>query len=445
MNPPSQAVIFCGGRGERLRPLTDNLPKPMAQVLGRPFLDYLIEQLSDAGIKRVLLLTGYLGHQIADHFGRGEKSGVDIEYGHGPAEWETGRRLAEARGLLDERFVLMYGDNLAPFVLDRVWESHVAAAGEPALTLTVARKEKGNMKVPPVPSPPEGRVPPVGAPAALVYDPTRTQAGLTHVEIGYMIAQRDPIMALDPARGSFSLTIQALAESGRLSAFDPGCSYRSISDLGRLRETEEFLRPRKLILIDRDGVLNRKAPRAQYVSRKEDFHWIEDNLAGVEALAREGFEFIILSNQAGIGRGVITRQAVDELHAWMTAELAARGVRIRDVLLCPHHWEDRCTCRKPEPGLFFEASEKHRFWLGRTIYIGDDPRDALAAHNAACPCLLVGEDSDVHDWPGRRQGQTLPAHERARNLADAVPWIVRQFKSWEEQHEGTKTRSNTKL
>jgi D-glycero-D-manno-heptose 1,7-bisphosphate phosphatase len=419
MSPPTQAVIFCGGRGERLRPLTDNLPKPMAPVLGRPFLEYLIEQLSDAGITRVLLLTGYLGHQIADHFGRGEKFGVDIQYGHGPAEWETGRRLAEARGLLDERFVLMYGDNLAPFVLDRLWERHVQG-GSPPLTLTVAAKVKGNIRP--------------GAP--LVYDPTRTQSGLTHVEIGYMIAERDPILALDPARGSFSLTIQALSESGRLNAFDPGCSYRSISDLGRLRETEEFLQPRKLILIDRDGVLNRKAPRAQYVARREGFHWIDDNLAGVQALARQGFEFIILSNQAGIGRGVITRQAVDELHAWMTAELAARGVRIREVLLCPHHWEDNCTCRKPRPGLFFEASEKHRLWLGRTIYVGDDPRDVLAAHNAACPCLLVGEQLEVQDWPGRRAGQTLPAHERASSLADAVPSIVERFRRWEDSGAG---------
>ena len=71
----SQAVILCGGRGERLRPLTDEMPKPMVLVNGRPFLQYLLEQLAENGINRFVLLTGYLGEKIVEYFGDGSSWG----------------------------------------------------------------------------------------------------------------------------------------------------------------------------------------------------------------------------------------------------------------------------------------------------------------------------------------------------------------------------------
>ena len=64
LNLPQQAVILCGGLGTRLRPLTENMPKPMAPVNGKPFLHYLIEQVRDQGIRRILLLTGYRSEMI---------------------------------------------------------------------------------------------------------------------------------------------------------------------------------------------------------------------------------------------------------------------------------------------------------------------------------------------------------------------------------------------
>ena len=71
MIKPSQAVVFCGGLGSRLRPLTDNLPKPMAPILDKPFLEYLLQQLAAQGIKRFVLLVGYLSEIIQDYFGMG--------------------------------------------------------------------------------------------------------------------------------------------------------------------------------------------------------------------------------------------------------------------------------------------------------------------------------------------------------------------------------------
>ena len=125
MDQPTQAAVFCGGIGTRLRPLTDTLPKPMAPVHdGKPFLHFLLDQLSEQGIRRFVLMTGYLADVISDYFGDGSQWGWDITYSRGPVEWDTGRRLWEARALLDERFLLLYSDNFAQFSLQSAFALH---------------------------------------------------------------------------------------------------------------------------------------------------------------------------------------------------------------------------------------------------------------------------------------------------------------------------------
>ena len=115
-----QAVILCGGLGTRLKPLTDNLPKPMVLVNGKPYLYYLLQQLADQGITEFLLLTGYLGDQISDYFGDGRLWNWNISYSAGPTEWDTGRRIWEARKLFDPQFLLLYSDNFAQLRLSKL-------------------------------------------------------------------------------------------------------------------------------------------------------------------------------------------------------------------------------------------------------------------------------------------------------------------------------------
>ena len=76
-----QAVVLCGGLGERLRPFTDSLPKAMVDVAGRPFLEILIEQLAEQGVERFVLCTGYRGESIRDHFGDGSLQAGDVAGG----------------------------------------------------------------------------------------------------------------------------------------------------------------------------------------------------------------------------------------------------------------------------------------------------------------------------------------------------------------------------
>jgi D-glycero-D-manno-heptose 1,7-bisphosphate phosphatase len=413
---PTQAAILCGGLGTRLRPLTDALPKPLAPVNGRPFLAYLIDQLQEQGITRVLLLTGYRGEMIRDCFGDGAHAGVRIDYSCGPIEWETGRRLFEARAELDTRFLLLYADNFASIRLQRIGAAHEAAAA--AATLLLQPKPHGNIRLAP-----DGRIE--------LYDPTRTASGLEYVEIGYMLVERDEALAALPSPDvSFSCALQRLVEQGRVNGVVTRDPYHSVSDYERLQLAARYLAPKRLLTIDRDGTINVRPPRARYVRAWDDFVFIDTTVEAMQELAADGFTFIVISNQAGIARGMQDAAVVDDINRRMVTALRARGIIVHGVYVCPHHWDDGCECRKPAPGLFFRASREHFLRMDRTMYIGDDARDCQAAFNAGCLSVLIGPERNVDPGHGVR-----PAFA-AETLPEAVPWITARFEAWERRLEG---------
>ena len=109
-----QAVILLGGKGERLKPLTDSVPKPMVKVAGKPFLEHLVLLLRKNGLKKLLFLAGYLGHVIKDYFGNGSKWNVEIDYSFEDKPIGTGGALSLAKEKLNETFFVLFGDSYLP-------------------------------------------------------------------------------------------------------------------------------------------------------------------------------------------------------------------------------------------------------------------------------------------------------------------------------------------
>ena len=381
-----QAVILCGGLGARMRPYTDNTPKPMISCNGKPFLLYLLQQLHDQGVSRFVLLTGYLAEEVSSYFGDGGSWGWDIQYSEGPVDWDTGKRVWEAREKLDELFLLLYSDNFVPFPLDKVYALH--KHNQKPLTFMVASKTPGNISLDKF-----GIV--------QQYDNKRFGLGLNYVEIGYMIVEKNQTLSFfDTPECSFSSILQKMADKHQISAWVQHDSYHSISDPKRWQKAQEYLKPKKIILIDRDGVINKKASRGEYISKWEDFIWIKETRIAMKLMANEGFKFIIISNQAGIARGIISFTELEKIHNNMKNELQNDDIEILDIYICPHHWNEECFCRKPKPGMFLQASKDHLFRLDKTLYIGDDPRDVEAALNAGTDYILISKEKtniDNHD------------------------------------------------
>lgn len=409
INKTNQAVILCGGKGERLRPLTELTPKPMIRIDDRPFLEFLIEKISSQGIKRFVILSGYLGDQIRDYFGSGSDWGIDIQYSHGPNEWDTAKRLWEARNLLDKNFLFLYSDNYINLDLLEL-ENHYFKSKKP-LTLSLAKKKNGNIAIDEKSMVKE-------------YDLDRDNVSLDLVEIGFMIANTSEIISYyDNENSSFSKIIGRMVEDNKVSGFQYHNPYYSISDLDRLEITREYLLKDKILILDRDGTLNRRAPKAQYIQSWDDFNWLPGAINALKILSNEGFRFIVISNQAGIARKMVSDYEVKSINNRMRDELMKESIEILETYYCPHHWDDGCFCRKPNPGLFFKASSDHLFRIEKTLYIGDDSRDCQAAYNSGCNSIFVGDKDELKNL----NSEELPISDHS-NLLDAVPDIINFYK-----------------
>ena len=119
-----KAVILAGGLGTRLRPLTNNTPKPMLPIGEKPILEHLVNWTKKGGIKSVILCVSYLRESIEDYFGDGEKFGVKIEYAISKKQLATAGQLKTAEKFIDDDFVCMYGDSIFNFSLRSMIKQH---------------------------------------------------------------------------------------------------------------------------------------------------------------------------------------------------------------------------------------------------------------------------------------------------------------------------------
>jgi histidinol-phosphate phosphatase family protein len=380
-----QAVILAGGIGSRMQPLTDSIPKPMIEINDRPFLEYLVEQLRDAGIENILILLGYLPEKVIEHFQDGTKFGVNIDYSVSDVGNQTGRRLKIAQPKISGDFLLMYCDNywpMRPMEMSRQFHDAVTD-----IQLTVYRNAdnytQSNLQVS------DGHI--------IAYDKSRKSPSLQGVEIGYALV-RKRVLGMLPKDENVSFerfVFQKLIAEHSLGAFLTDHRYYSIGSFARLEITNAFFERSPIILLDRDGVVNRKAPKAQYVTSPKEFEWLPGAKEAIVKLKRHGYKVILITNQAGIARGEMTVDDLKAIHIAMNNELGAYAVD--DIYYCPHGWDEGCDCRKPRPGMINQAQRDHHIDLSKTFFIGDDERDQQTSQAAGCLSILVSKGNQLCD------------------------------------------------
>lgn len=141
------------------------------------------------------------------------------------------------------------------------------------------------------------------------------------------------------------------------------------------------------ILLDRDGVIN--CERADYVKCWEEFVFLPGSLAALTRLATLPAPILVLSNQSAIGRGLVSRDVIDEIHRRAGEIITAAGGRVDAFFVCPHHPQEQCECRKPRPGLLWQAAKAYSLALDQCVFIGDAITDFQAAQCAGCRSILV--------------------------------------------------------
>jgi D-glycero-D-manno-heptose 1,7-bisphosphate phosphatase len=179
---------------------------------------------------------------------------------------------------------------------------------------------------------------------------------------------------------------------------------------------------RKVIFLDRDGVINRDSP--DYIKSWEAFEFLPGSLDAMAALTRAGYALIVITNQSIIGRGMVAPAVLEEMFRRMRGEIESAGGKIFDIYFCPHHPDAHCDCRKPEPGLIFQAKSAHGIDLPLTVMIGDNIKDVLCGQNAGCGATIL-----VRSGCGRQAEKELASKQVSPtlvvdNLAAAADMIL---------------------
>lgn len=176
-----------------------------------------------------------------------------------------------------------------------------------------------------------------------------------------------------------------------------------------------------VVLLDRDGVINRNLD--DYVKTDREFEFLPGALEGLKKLRAAGISVVVISNQAGVGRGLIQESDLARINDKMLRGIEEYGGEIAAVYYCTHRKEERCTCRKPEIGLILRAAQEIGFEPANTFLVGDAEADIEAGRRwgSRTAAVLSGKSSaeDVEHW--RAKPDCIAA-----NLLEAVEWIISQ-------------------
>jgi D-glycero-D-manno-heptose 1,7-bisphosphate phosphatase len=177
--------------------------------------------------------------------------------------------------------------------------------------------------------------------------------------------------------------------------------------------------PGKLVILDRDGVIN--VDSAQFIKSPAEWKPIPGSLEAIARLNQAGYRVVVATNQSGVGRGLFDMDTLNAIHEKMHKALFAVGGHVDAIFYCPHAADSDCDCRKPKPGMLRRIGECLNVDLQGIPAIGDSLRDLLAAAAAGCQPILV------HTGKGektRAEGGLPPDTREFADLAAAVDALL---------------------
>jgi D-glycero-D-manno-heptose 1,7-bisphosphate phosphatase len=377
-----QAVVLVGGQGTRLGALTAETPKPMLPIGGRPFLDILIAEVARHGFQEILLLCGYRAPVVLDRYDGAERHGCRVRCLVEEAPAGTGGALRMAVAALAPEFLLLNGDSFFDInLLDLV-----TAAPDRSWLGAVALRQM----------PDTGRFGVVSLEQGMIASfGEKTGAGPGLINGGIYLLRREVVERITAVPCSLERDVlPGLVAEGRLAgrAYDGYFIDIGIPDELARAGRELPARRRPALFLDRDGVLN---VDTGYLHRPEELRWVPGAIETVKRFNDLGWLVVVVTNQAGIARGLYDEAAMHGLHAFMQDELRRHGAHVDAFYHCPHHPEGiladlavGCDCRKPEPGMLLAAARDWPIDLAASLLVGDRETDIEAARRAGVRGIL---------------------------------------------------------
>lgn len=382
---PQQVVILVGGLGTRLGSFTSETPKPLLDIAGRPFLDYLIEKAIRFGFSHFLLLAGYRSHKISAYVDAARAllpAGCSIDLSVEPEQLGTAGAIRHAAGHLHERFLLLNGDSF----LDTNWLDLMVVLGSSApLAVMALRRVEDTSRY--------GIVTMQGDRITDFTERGSQRGGLMNAGV-YLIDRR--ILSNLPEVGSLEqLVLPDLAAQGLVQGRIHEGFFLDIGVPAAFAEAQSLfprLRRRAAVFFDRDGTLNIDSG---YVHRPEHLNFLPGAIAAVKRVNDLGHYVFVVTNQAGVARGYYTEGDVEIFNKHLQRKLRAAGAHIDEFRYCPDHPEGQVPTyrrisdwRKPGPGMFLDLMDRWPIVPELSLVVGDKESDVQAGKAAGIRGLL---------------------------------------------------------
>jgi len=368
-----KAVILAGGRGERIRPISDTLPKALVPIEGKPILAHQIDQLERIGVQEVFILTFYLATSVARFCGT-LQTNMKIKCIQTVPSATSAQRILNSKDDIGDEFLLIYCDN---FVLSDS-EINSVLQSNSEITFLVQPRDLGNIKL--------------SRNKGAHYISGERHRDFKAVELGNISVKSSRFLDILQKTQDLPQTLEKLSNDLVCNAIVSSSQVYSISTLKTYVSTT---RKRKIFLLDRDGILIDKMPHRRYLSNIRDYRPLHENWKSLQEVSKMGVDFIIATNQPGVATGEVNEEFLNEIHVKLVSELLDLGINILAVYTCKHHWNENCNCRKPKPGMLLEAMDQFEIESESTLYIGDEAKDSYAASSAGIDYVIINKE--VHD------------------------------------------------
>lgn len=407
-----KVVIMAGGKGTRISSIDDTIPKPMIKIEDKPVLEHEIECLRNQGFTDIIITVSHLSNIIMDYFGDGsgispvtnKPFGVKIEYFVEKEPLGNAGALFKIKDKLIDDFLLLNADALFDVDFRRFVEFHKAKGAlvtlfthpnsHPYDSALIITDENGAVDKWITKEDKHPR-----------YYRNRVNAGLHVLSPNVLkISVNTPKIDLDRQ------LLRPLAGTGKMFCYDspeyvkdmgtPDRYYAVCEDFrkGRVR-SKNLINKQKAIFLDRDGTINKYVG---FLKNIDQFELIDGVANAIKKINSAGYLAIVVTNQPVIARGEVTLEELNEIHNKMETLLGNDGAYLDAIYFCPHHpdkgykgerieFKCDCECRKPKPGMLFQAARDFNIDLNQSWIIGDGENDINAGEAAGCKTALIGD------------------------------------------------------
>jgi histidinol-phosphate phosphatase family protein len=426
-----KAVIIAGGKGNRLKPLSRYIPKPLIEIAGKPILEHQINLLGSYGINDILILTGYLGHEIKDYFCGRKTHKINIAFYQEEIPLGTSGCIKVFQNELHSDFLVLYGDVMLNFKINDFIGFHRAKGG--SATLIVHPNDHPHDSDLIIMDE-DYRI------TDFVFKESKPEYYRNLVSAGVYILSPSVFKYIPEGISDLVEDVfpAMLKNSEKLYGYKTSEYLKDMGTFKRLDQvrndflSEKIKRFSKLykrpaIFMDRDGTIVKEV---EFLNRVQDLELFPFSAASIKKINKSDYLSFLITNQSVVARNLCDISTLRQIHDKLETLLGRKGAFLNDIYFCPHHpdkgypeenqnYKIDCNCRKPKIGLINKAVEEYNVDITSSWFIGDTSSDIQTGINANLKTILV------RTGRGRKDNKIRAIPDFVfDNIRDAIDFIL---------------------